>query len=141
MVSSFFTSNNCSRSVIDWRLCTVLAARACKCCVRLAAMQMLHATGSQLHINCTGVAASCMHIKPAWPLVACNMNKSTDICATGGHTGTICMGLAAIQVQFACDLRPLRYNLHATDWRLLGYKTSRQEVCKKRLSLHHNYIF
>jgi hypothetical protein len=70
-----------------------------------------------------------------WPPVACNMNKSTVICATGGHTGTICMGLAAIQVQFACDLRPPRYNLHATDWRLLGYKKSRQEVCK-RLSLH-----
>jgi hypothetical protein len=115
--------------------------RPWKCCMQLAAMQMLHATGGQLHINCNGVATSCMQKKPAWPPVACNMNKSTVICATGGHTGTICIGLAAIQVQFACDLRPLRYIWHATDWRQLGYKTSSRQEVYKSLSLHHNYIF
>jgi hypothetical protein len=34
MASSFFNSNNCSRSVLakHWRLCTQLAASVCKIC-------------------------------------------------------------------------------------------------------------
>jgi hypothetical protein len=51
MASSFFNSNNCSRSVLakNWRLCIQLAA-------------------------------SRMQIVPAWPPGACNMNKITEIC-------------------------------------------------------------
>ncbi len=81
----------------NWQLCIVLAA------------------SGQLHINCTRVAASHMQIVPAWPPVACNKNKiDGNLPATGGHTGTICMRLAATQEQFACDLQPLMYNLYAT---------------------------
>jgi hypothetical protein len=109
-----------------------LAASACKVCMRLAAVAYkLYPSDRQSHINCTRVAASHMQIVPAWPPVACNMNKiGRNLHATGGPAGTICMQLAATRVQFACD------------WWPLGYKTrdSRQEVCK-RPSLHHNYSF
>ncbi len=72
-----------------------------------------------------------MQIVPAWPPVACNMNKITEIC----------MLLAATGVQFACNCRPLGYNLHATGGHsVTRQETSRQEVCK-RPPLHHNYIF
>ncbi len=94
-------------------------------------MQSLHATGCQLHVNCTRVAASCMQIVPGWPPVACHMNKiDWNLHATDGH-GTICMWLAATRVQ----------NLHAIGGHsVTRQETSRQEVCK-RTSLHHNYIF
>ncbi len=106
MAFSFFSSNNCSRSVLakNWRLCMQLATSACKVCMRLA--------------------ASRMQILPEWPPLACKLYpsgrqthatwiKSAEIfLATGGHTGIICMRLAATGVQFACDWRPL-----------LGYKT------------------
>ncbi len=65
-------------------------------------------------IDCSRVAASRMQIVPAWPPVACNMNKiDGNLHATGSHVDTICMRLAATRVQFACDWRPLSYNLHA----------------------------
>jgi hypothetical protein len=51
-----------------------------------------------------------MQIVPAWPPVACNMNKiGRNLHATGGHAGTICMRMAATGVQFACDWQPLGY--------------------------------
>ncbi len=47
---------------------------------------------------CTVLAAS-----------ACKMNKiDGNLHATGGHVGTICMRLAATQVQFACNWRATR---------------------------------
>ncbi len=41
-VSSFFYSYNCSRSALakNWRLCTGLAASACKICMRLVASRI-----------------------------------------------------------------------------------------------------
>ncbi len=69
-----------------------------------------------------------MKIVPVWPPVASNMNK------IGRNLQ------AATQVQFACDWRPLGYNLLVTGgyW-VTRQETSRQVVCK-RPSLHHNYI-
>ncbi len=85
-------------------------------------------SGHQSHANCARVAVSRMKIVPVWPPVTCNMNK------IGRNLQ------AATRVQFACDWRPLGYNLHATDghW-VTRQETSRQVVCK-RPSLHHNYI-
>ncbi len=105
-------------------------------------MQSLHTTGGQSHINWTRVASSRMLIVPAWPPVAWSMNKiDGNLHATVGHAGTICMQLAATLLQFACDWRPLRYNLHATGGHsVTRQETSRQEACK-RPPLHHNYIF
>jgi hypothetical protein len=63
-------------------------------------MQSLHAIGGQSHIIFTRVAASRMKIVPAWPPVACNMNKiGQNLDATDGHAGTICMRLAATRLQ------------------------------------------
>jgi hypothetical protein len=91
-------------------------------------MQSLYATGSQSHINCTRVAASCMQIVFVWPPVACNMNKiGRTLHATGGHVGTICMRLAVTRVPTGG---------HS----VTRQETSRQDVCN-RPSLHHNYIF
>jgi hypothetical protein len=83
IVCSFFTSNNCSRSVLakNWRLCTAVAACACKNNMRLAASRIL--------CLCR-LAASCIQIVPGWPPVACNMN-GRNLPATGGHSSTICM--------------------------------------------------
>ncbi len=105
MVSSFFNSNNCSRSVLakNWRL----------------AQAKLHATGGQSHINFTRVAASRMQIVPewlsvAWKLYPCGRQsqatwiKLAEICkrprrynlhVTDGHSSTICMRLAATGLQ------------------------------------------
>jgi hypothetical protein len=50
------------------------------------------------------VASSRMQIVPEWLPVACKF--STDfihVYATGGHTGKICMRLAATRVQFICE--------------------------------------
>jgi hypothetical protein len=79
MTSSFFNSNNCSRSVLakNWRL-------ACNWSPALAKF-------------------ACY-----WRPVACNMNKiGRNLHATCGHAGTISMRLAATRVQFAWDRRPL----------------------------------
>jgi hypothetical protein len=57
-------------------------------------------SGRQLHINCTRVAASRMQMVPAWLPVACNMNKICgNLHATGGHSDTICIQLAASRLQ------------------------------------------
>jgi hypothetical protein len=58
MASSFFNSNICSPSVLTkyWQLCTILAASACKICMRLA--YKLYLSDRQLNANCTRVAAS-----------------------------------------------------------------------------------
>jgi hypothetical protein len=42
----------------------------------------------------------------------CYLIQSSRVC-TRLATSTICMPLAATQVQFACDWRPLGYNLYA----------------------------
>jgi hypothetical protein len=129
MASSFFNSNNCSRSVLakNWRLCTQMAASACKVSMRL---------------NCTRVAASCMQIVPEWPPVACKFYlRGRQSHGAWIKLAEFCMRLAAMGVQFACDWRPLGYNLHASGGHSGTRKeTSRQVVCR-RPSLHHNYIF
>jgi hypothetical protein len=57
-----------------------------------------------------------MQILSAWQPVAGKLPLNLFILhATGGHAGTIFMQLATTQVQFACDWRPLSYNLNATD--------------------------
>ncbi len=54
------------------------------------------------------MAASRKQFVPAWPPVACNMNKTDgNLPATGGHAGTICMRLAATRVQYECDWPPV----------------------------------
>ncbi len=55
MASSFFNSNNCPRTALEkkLRLCTQVAAGACKVCMRLA--------------------ASRKQIVPVWPPVACKL--------------------------------------------------------------------
>jgi hypothetical protein len=72
----------------------------------------LFPSGRQLHANCTRVAPSSMQ----------HEKKSMEIC----------MRLAATWVQFACDWRPLSYNLHATGGHsATRQETSRQEACKR----------
>jgi hypothetical protein len=65
-----------------------------------------------------------MQILPAWQPVACNMNRIEGILhATAGHGDTICVRLAATQVQFT---------VHATgNHSVTKQVTGRQEVCKK----------
>ncbi len=90
MASKFFNSNNCSRSVLakNWRLCTQLAA--CK----------LYPSGRQSHANGNRVAASCMQHEKNQPKFACNWRPcGYNLHATGGHSGTICMPLAATRLQ------------------------------------------
>ncbi len=101
-------------------------------CIRVAAsrMQKQHATGAtggQSPSNCTRVANSRMQKKivPAWPPVAgkvpsiffhfaCNQRpQGHNLHATGGHSGTICMRLAATWLQFECD-RITGYTVEAT---------------------------
>jgi hypothetical protein len=54
-----------------------------------------------------------MQIVPEWPPVACKFYSC-------------CMRLAATWVQFACNWRPLRYNLHATGGHSSLYATGHQ---------------
>ncbi len=53
-------------------------------------------------------------IIPAWPPVAGKFPFSLAC----GHTGTICMPLAATGVQFICNWWPLGYDLNATGHQL-----------------------
>jgi hypothetical protein len=61
------------------------------------------------------IVACRMQILPAWPPVACKFRLILFMLhATGGHTGTICIRLAATRVKFAFDWQQLVHNLHAT---------------------------
>jgi hypothetical protein len=111
MVSPFFYSKNCSRSVLSkvWRLLTVMAASACKItevCGWLPVVQVHYFSatwppiaykfcqgGRQSRTNCSRVAASRAQIVPGWPPVACKMSKvGGHFPATGGHPSIICHG-------------------------------------------------
>ncbi len=103
MASSFFNSNNCSRSVLakNWRLCTQLATKACKVWMRLA--------------------ASRMQFVPECQPFACKLYpRGRQSHATWIKSAEICMRLAATRVSFACD------------WRPLGYKTKDKKTKKRR---------
>ncbi len=63
----------------------------------------LYLSGRQSHANCIWVAASRMQIVHAWPPVTCKFYS----CCMWLH-------VAAMQVQFAYDWRPLGYNLYVT---------------------------
>jgi hypothetical protein len=96
MVSSFFSSNNCSGSRLskNWQLCTQLAASARK---------KLHATGGQSHSSCTQVATSRIASDPLRPIPALSVghmlnmicddkeNKDFDLVSFEyEHTGYTC---------------------------------------------------
>jgi hypothetical protein len=141
----------------NWRLCTQLAASACKICFRVdlsstSAISKPNIQGGQLNsqkhgrgcglandkkynydvktafyiplvclsaclLSCNQVAASCMQIVPEWPPVACKLylcGRGRQLHANFGRFSSCCMRLAATRVQFACDWRPLEYNLYAT---------------------------
>ncbi len=88
-------------------------------CTGRQRVQKLDTTGHQSHTNCIWVAASPMQIVPAWPPVACNMNKINGHShATGVHTGAICMRLATTQVQFVCDQLPVAHYF-STIWQIV----------------------
>ncbi len=92
MASSFFHSNNCSRSVLakNWRLCMQLAASACK----------LYPRGRQSHAAWIKSAAICMRLAATRVLFACVWwPRGYNLHATGGHSGTICMRLTATPLQ------------------------------------------
>ncbi len=125
MVSLFFISKNCSRSLLskDWRLLTVMAASACKItevCGWLPAVQVhyfsatwqpvaykLFRGGRQSRTNCSRVAASCVQIVPGWPPAAYKLfqgGRQSHVTwvkvgghfpATGGHPDSISRWLAA----------------------------------------------
>ncbi len=70
-------------------------------------MQKVQATGGQSHANCIQVAASRMQIVPAWPPVACNMNKiDGNLPATGGHIDKKFVKVAnrKIEVEYMDDI-------------------------------------
>jgi hypothetical protein len=56
--------------------------------------------------------------------------------ATWIKSTEICMWLAATRIQFVCDWRPLRYNLHVTG----GHPVTRQETSSKRCVKGRLYI-
>jgi hypothetical protein len=63
-------------------------------------VQSLYATGGQLHANCTRVAASRMQISVDFIHNACDWRpRRYNLHATGGHSGTINMQLAASRMQ------------------------------------------
>jgi hypothetical protein len=140
MESSFFYSNNCSRSVLakNWRLRTQLAASACKICYHVAMSSIVPAhfpnkmpkgrqLNSQKHVktafytppacllSCNQVATSLMQIVPAWLPVACKLySHGRQSHANFGQFYLRCLRLAATRVQFRADWRPLGYDLFAT---------------------------
>jgi hypothetical protein len=87
----------------------------------------LYPIGRQSHANCTRVAASLMQISADFIHVACkwqprgyNLHATGGhLCATGGHSGTIYMQLAASRMQtlqfFASTLREQIFELKNED--------------------------
>jgi hypothetical protein len=75
--------------------------------------------GSQMHSNCIRVTASCMQIVLAWlpvtgkfPSILFKLHKTAamlvQLQATDGHSGTICLRLAANWEQFECNWQPVQ---------------------------------
>jgi hypothetical protein len=75
--------------------------------------------GSQMHSNCIQVTASRMQIVLAWlpvtgkfPSILFKLHKTAamlvQLQATDGHSGTICLRLAANWEQFECNWQPVQ---------------------------------
>ncbi len=76
------------------------------CCLYGAARNGFEACKIITWAQKSRVAASRMQIVPAWPPVAGKLPSiSFMLHATGGHSGTICIRLAATRVQFESDWR------------------------------------
>ncbi len=139
MASSFFYSNKSSGSMLskNWRFCIMLAASACKSCMRLA--------------------ASHRQFVPEWPPVACILYPRDrrplgyNLHATGGHSGTSCFWLAARRKFYLHRLRhcvwphlvtpvnSVRYNLilHIES----GFSGNTPRIAAKSRLHVHNILF
>ncbi len=117
MSSSFSSKNNCSHSVLakNWRLCTQLAASACKICFRVALSSIVPAhfpnqisNGPQLNNQKHGGVCGLANAKKYnydvkkflyTPLVCLSCTRVAASHMTGGHLGTIYIQLAANRMQ------------------------------------------